>query len=231
MSTPKDARIPMSDAKESVTSGITCMFTDLRSISGPIVRVALSDIDKTDEVFVHLQILRSSSKFFQSATKPEWNELRDKPNTINIRVDPQVFKAYVHWLYTGNMPRLFDDPDDEFAFLAKLYVLGEELMDVTFKNIIIDIFVVVTVEDRCYPIGEPVAIIYAGTPASSPARRLMVDFCAHVANVKDDSWLIEFPECPKEFLVDALTATITLRTETPGSRPWTQSQSSYHESA
>jgi hypothetical protein len=43
-----------------------------------MVRVAVTFDDKVHEVLVHEKVLNKSSKFFQSATKPEWDKLRDQ---------------------------------------------------------------------------------------------------------------------------------------------------------
>jgi hypothetical protein len=199
-----------------------------------MVCIVMSFAGSKEEVLVQLNLLRSSSEFFQSATKPEWNRLRDQPNTINVEAEPGVFKAYLHWLYTSTIASPSPDPDSTdvwYPFLAKLYVLGEELIDIRFKNCILDTFVTVAREARWYPTGHPIAIIYAGTPMNSPARRLMIDFFAYEAHSNDDSWTKQLQDCPKEFVLDALVAIIKLRKGPTGApRPWDQSQIAYHES-
>ncbi|KAJ4291131.1 hypothetical protein N0V90_010329 [Kalmusia sp. IMI 367209] len=100
----------------------------------------------------------------------------------DVQVEPKVFKAYLHWLKHATIPRPSNGPDqNDYPFLAKLYVLGERVGDVRFKNAMIDTIIAVSVKARWCPVGEPVSIIYDGTKASSPARRLMTDFCAHNA--------------------------------------------------
>jgi hypothetical protein len=42
-----------------------------------MIRVAVTFDDKVHQILVHEKVLNKSSKFFQSATKPEWDKLRD----------------------------------------------------------------------------------------------------------------------------------------------------------
>ena len=90
----------------------------------------------------------------------------------------------IHWLNTGTIPRHGDHvPDKEdFVFLAKIYVTGEELIDVEFENTVIDTIIAIAILASHCPIGEAVATIYEGTVAGSKARKIMVDFCARNAN-------------------------------------------------
>jgi hypothetical protein len=110
--------------------------------------------------------------------------------------------------------------------LAKVYVLGEELMDVKFKNDVLDTIIATATEACYYPIGEAVAIIYEGTTTSSPGRRLMVDFLVEIA--EDSSRMDEFDNCPKEFLVDAMKALVTRRKRL-NRQPWEADCRPYHE--
>jgi hypothetical protein len=128
--------------------------------------------------------LSKSSQFFQRATKPEWDELRDQPGTINVEGKPDVFQHYLNWLYSGSIPCQSDDLGlvGTYLLLAKLYVLGEELVDIKFKNCILDTFIATTSSHREYPIANCITTIYDGTPANSPARRLMVDFVVYAAH-------------------------------------------------
>ncbi|OAF99708.1 uncharacterized protein CC84DRAFT_1169223 [Paraphaeosphaeria sporulosa] len=169
---------------------------------------------------VPLNLLRSSSQFLKAATKPEWDDLRDDGRTVTPRCDPVLFKTYVHWLHSGTIPRPDDNVPDykDFVFLSKLYVLGEYLMDVIFKNAIIEAIIAISIKEKYCPIGEAVRIIYEGTSAGSPARRLMTDFCASNAN-DDPSWTDEFQNCPHEFLVDTMKALVSARPRTSGEYP------------
>lgn len=124
------------------------MLIICHSLSGPIIKV-LVGVDKSEH-FVHRSILTSTSEFFRNATKPEWQDLRADPNTLVLaEANVEEFRSYVHWLYFRTLPceksptrgPVLDDID--FPTLARAYVLGEELMDVEFKNMVIDSIIAV----------------------------------------------------------------------------------------
>lgn len=175
-------------------------------------------------------LLRSSSEFFRKATKPEWIELR--VDALRVEFEPDLFKAYIHWLHLATVPRQSDGIDYlDYPYLAKLYVMGEELMDVKFKNAIVDTIVAISIKHTWCPIGEAVSIIYAGTSESSKARRLMVDYCVNNAN-SDSSWTNEFQNCPKDFLAEVMKEMVKSRVKPVDSQkgfPRLDDLRSYHE--
>lgn len=68
----------------------------------------------------------------------------------------------------------------ELTLLCRLYVLGERFQDASFKNAIIDAMVANHREDtekgQAYsPRGVDTSIIYGGTRAGSPGRKLMLE--------------------------------------------------------
>ncbi|KAF2466689.1 uncharacterized protein BDR25DRAFT_268063 [Lindgomyces ingoldianus] len=212
---PKDARIPEAEALD---------------IWGPIVKVIVGDSDQI--FYFHQGLLSSSSSFFRAAMKPEWDERRAETNTIDLRdTDPAIFRLYAHWAYFGTIPMPTEaNASDTFVQLAHAYVLGEKLMSTKFKNTILDTFITSSMKFGFYPIGEPVAVMYEGTAENSAGRRLLVEFCAYVAHGKEDSWMLEFENCPKEFLVDVMKVMVKVRpapTENPW--PWLEESTQYHE--
>jgi hypothetical protein len=97
-------------------------------VSGGTVAVLVGQ----ETFYVHHNVLVSSSKFFQNAMKPVWRTEPLKPIDLSD-VDPATFKVYSQWLYTKQMTGEFIHP-----LLAKLYVLGERIMDETFqKNVVL----------------------------------------------------------------------------------------------
>lgn len=202
------------------------------SLSGPIIKVIVG-VNKT-ELYIHRSILTSSSEFFRNATKPEWQELRADPNTLILaEANVEEFSAYVHWLYFGTLPaeksptrgQILDDID--FPSLARAYVLGEELMDIAFKNSVLDSIVAVMEQFNWLPTGETVNIIFRGTPPGSGARRLVTEVCAHWAQ-NTDNWIKEFELYDKEFLLEALREMTSVRPKT-GKQPWYVNRTQYHE--
>ncbi|KAF2444403.1 hypothetical protein P171DRAFT_444593 [Karstenula rhodostoma CBS 690.94] len=228
MSEPTDPRISQAKAKD---------------FGGPMIRVifapkgddpiSVGQVGKAqgEELWVPLNLLRSSSQFLKAATKPEWDDLCEVKRTITLSSDPMLFKAYVHWLYMGTIPRPDDNAPDhkDYPFLAKLYVLGEELLDAIFKNRTIDAIIAVYIKSKLWPIGETIRIIYEGTPEGSPARRLMADGFARIA-YDHPSWMKEFKNCSHDFLVDVSRAMVSVRQPPSGKFLDDIDHKSYHES-
>lgn len=183
-----------------------------------------------EEFWIQRDILRQSSKFFQSATKDEWDSLRDEKHTVTVSFDDSdAFKSYLHWLHQGEIPCPCKEDlseGDDHQFLAKLFVIGEELMDVPFKNAILDIIAYLAAS-YC-PGHEAISTIYQGTSPEAPIRKLLADLCAYVAHDNDNSWVTAYKEYPQEALVDALAAMTRVR-RSPGHRVWTDDMERYYE--
>lgn len=114
-------------------------------------------------------------------------------------MDTSLFKDYIHYLYSSKIPilrsaeakqkRMVDV--GEYQHLTALYCFGEQYQDAHFKNTVIDAIIASTKEEdadgeRWFPTNESVDIVYQGTPAGSPARKLMVDL--HIEDGRA-SWL------------------------------------------
>jgi hypothetical protein len=78
-----------------------------------------------------------------------------------------------------------------YPLLARLYVLGERLLNAKYQNLVIqEIFRLSQLRcgpDRIqvFPSSPAVKLIYQGTTPDSPARRLMVDLAVHYS---DETW-------------------------------------------
>lgn len=152
---------------------------------------------------VHSSYLARTSEFFASALKKEWTE--GQVQTIELDEEtPELIAHYLDWLYTTNLSTKgcgsFDLNASEVAsndLPAELYVLGECRLDSTLRNAIITEFIRLGLlfhdVTGCQPSQRVSAIniIYQGTPAESPARRLMVDLSLRSG-------------CPKCYTVDDL---------------------------
>jgi len=195
----------------------------LCSFWGQVITIVVGE--NKDKVVIHKAILVESSKFFKKAVKPRWSPSRPDSDTIELKdMDLDTFKLYIHWLYFGAIKLPEENVDGVYTALTKAYVLGEELMDVKFKNDALDTIIDVLWKIDDWPFGDPVTIIYNGTTEKSPARRLMVDICACYLSIHSNSTQ-EFKNCPKDFLLDAMTALAE------GKCNWKQlgSKSLYHE--
>ncbi|KAF2130101.1 hypothetical protein P153DRAFT_396431 [Dothidotthia symphoricarpi CBS 119687] len=181
----------------------------------------------TDILHVHEGVLCKSSIFLKNALKPEWAGQRDDPHTIDLSDERfETVKAYINWLYSSKSAVIpledksiyamlqNEEAQNLFISLAKAYVFGEKLQDIEYKNLVIKDMVVVWDALRWSPGPECTAIIYNGTSTGSPARRFLTDIIAYTAHYDPDEpvgWMSFIDEIPYEALVDAMKATIKLR--------------------
>ena len=156
------------------------------------------------------KVVRASSGFFQSALKPQWNQGQGR--TIKRpEDDPAIFNIYANWLQTN---KLFVDTDDKsipygfYSTLISAYVLGDELLDISFRDAITDVCAI----KFCTPEakredGKILHTIfgcahrqqlYDSTVTGAPLRRLLVR-C--LANIKSLKGILASTE-PKELLYE-----------------------------
>jgi hypothetical protein len=164
--------------------------------------------------------------------KPYWAKMRPDPKTIDMsHCNTELFSKYINWLYLKTIPmeNVNSSNNKDFQSLAGAYVLGEELMDVNFKNAITDTILAHMLIE--IPSPEMVKTIYDGTSEGSLGRRLMSDIYAYAAYADEkDVWHTAFERCSVDFLVDILkTMTKTRDRLSMTQRPWTISETAYHE--
>ena len=164
---------------------------------------------------VHLKVLCSSSDFLKAKVKPEW--LKNQNSVKLPDLLPETFSIYVNWLYTGALTGLLrpGDAEDrkdllEFRRLATAFVLGEALLDVAFKDTIIDTLLFRVCSDtgrQVFTAGAEIAkIVYDGTPTESPARQLLIDIYRNHAYEPDMTHVGR--DLPHEFLLDVAVALV-----------------------
>ena len=135
---------------------------------------------------MHSKLLSTTSEFFKAKIKPEW--LLENESIKLPHHEYNVFDIYVVWLYNGGDPTMPDmnreggekrSQISTFQVLAEAYVLGEILIDYTFKNAIMDTWLKMlkgTQGDTFYEACPEMArVIYDGTLDGSPARKFIVD--------------------------------------------------------
>ena len=196
--------------------------------SDSIVKLKVTKRNGETEILnVHRGVLCKNSKFFQSAMKPEWTNLREQPDTIDLPDDsPETVRDYVRWLYSGNLSiKLYKAGKDTVkkkaekaekvnVLLAEAYVFGEKIVDIKYKNKVMKTIVAAR-ESAVWNMGpESVNIIYEGTPSESPLRRLIAERLAHEAY--DDSelgvgWMQFVDGYPREALMDAIKVMARVR--------------------
>ncbi|KAF5851405.1 hypothetical protein GGP41_004187 [Bipolaris sorokiniana] len=196
--------------------------------SDPIVKLKVTKpAGDTENLNVHRGVLCKSSGFFRRATKPEWTELREQPDTIDLPDDSvQTVSDYIRWLYSGNTSiklyyvgedkreRVAEEAEKVFVMLAEAYVFGEKIVDTKYKNAVMETMIAAIDSSKWNPGPPSVDIIYKGTPSTSPFRRLIADKIACLAY--DDSeegagWIDFFDGYPREALADAIKAMVRVR--------------------
>lgn len=162
------------------------------------------------KMLVHGKYLCRTSEYFKGALKKEW--LEGDTRTITLPECPAIMAHYMAFAYSSELPTtdhpLEDEDDFEYCYqlLANLYVYGERFLNSSLKEAVMtEFFRLMDTEDASgiwwSPTQEEVNIIYRGTPANSPARRLMVD--VHIRNGQED-WICD--DLEPSFLVDLAKA-------------------------
>ncbi|KAF2121787.1 hypothetical protein BDV96DRAFT_639873 [Lophiotrema nucula] len=200
-----------------------------------IIKVSVGE--KSQTFNVHEAVLCASSQFFKNACKEEWASLRPDRNSLSLsHDDPADFEVYVYWLYYGKLPtsRNAKPSEEENAKLFRSYVLGEQLLDVRFKNAVMTALIATCCHkpnrERVYFTPKDVSTIWSGTPPGSPIRKLILDAVAWVAhNGLERGWMGTIKACSKEVLVEFMEAVLNLRKGPTGERPWENEQSLYME--
>jgi hypothetical protein len=170
---------------------------------------------------VHEAIIRQST-FFVNALKPEWTSAREgRPIDLKDE-DPDIFAAYVQWLYTHQL-------DSTFSTIkwSKMYALGGKFMDLEFQDVVLDLLICQCDKYAKYPGQKQVSIIYEGTTTGSPARRLLVDQFSWVGG---ESWVKGqnlASKHPPEFINDLLEALMVNKKKLIGDRPWVADKTAY----
>jgi hypothetical protein len=140
-------------------------------------------------ILAHGSFLACNSDYFEAALKKEWAEGQERTITLADEC-PEIISHYLKYTYTnklptsifvsGSMSTFIEKYDEFYELLAKLYVLGERFLDECIRaGVLKEIIRLSGLSDKdgkAYdPAGESANIIYRGTTAGSPARRLMVD--------------------------------------------------------
>lgn len=169
----------------------------------------------------HESHLKLNSDFFRAALKREWAE--GQTRIISLPEDEtETMNAYLTFTYGSGLPTTtlnvmpFGGPSDgQWEMLAKLYILGERLLDAPLRNAVVKEIIRLSSlpdEDRiAYFMSTNVCkMCYEGTPMGSPLRRMIVDNHILAGN---QTW-IEHDKDHPEFLAElsqALLAKVAAR--------------------
>ncbi|KAF2130039.1 hypothetical protein P153DRAFT_431107 [Dothidotthia symphoricarpi CBS 119687] len=145
---------------------------------------------KNEQLFhIHKSVLCKTSAFFQSILESAWTGLDYKPIDLTDE-KPEVFQMYLQWLYSGkvavkleaNLYSYMVRVNDEvicWASLLDSYILGEQLQDTTYQNAVMQAMIDCVENGEVLPSVKAIGDMYRGTSASSPVRKLVVDFLVH----------------------------------------------------
>jgi hypothetical protein len=165
---------------------------------------------------INKSMLSESSEFFKSALAPEW--LEGKSRIVRLPDDdPESFKAYVAWLYTRRVYLgTVEEEKVSYTYAFKVYVLGDKLLDTSFKDAVADAVVTMftTVRKDGHvrpPFAVEVCYLYENTVVGSPLRRAVVHRWARISNWKE----VVTDEFPSPFLLDLCKEIAAKVTEKP----------------
>jgi hypothetical protein len=167
--------------------------------------------------------------------KPEWTNMQAGPNMIDLPDDPvDVVSDYIKWLYYDTIPdkqyeavantheERAEEAEKVFVVLAEAYVFGEKIVDMKYKNAVLQTMFTAQKAFRWNMGPESVKIVYEGTPPQSPLRRLIAENVAYIAH--DDSkesvgWMQFFKKYPEDAKADMLQSMVKVRPSRSDSSP------------
>lgn len=155
---------------------------------------------------IHENVICANSEYFARALKKEWAEGENRQ--IHLRdTDPDVFAVWAKWLYTGRLCYLravYEGQNksffEEFDDWTDIYVLGDYLQDMDFKDAALDAHIEGMLEYDKYIFKLP-KWIYEYTKKGSPHRKLAVDMYCQ-AWKRDD--YTRDDDIPPEFFHDVV---------------------------
>jgi hypothetical protein len=201
--------------------------------------------DNQQQIFyVHKKILCKTSIFFQNATKPEWSGPLPRPIDLTDE-NPRVFQAYLHWLYSqqvatetklGNCCLNADgeQPEMQYDLLGRSYLLGEKLMDSTYQDAVMKAITHTATIGCSFPGDYWVRLAYKRTTASSPLRKILVDFWVWAGR---NTWVEDgnvVKNTGKDFAKDVIAAFFNRREpyqDETEDRPWVKDLEAYNVKA
>jgi hypothetical protein len=164
------------------------LLTSSYRLDGEVV-VFLVGADEPKKFTVHEDIVKASSEFVRLTLRGDWKEASSRIIPL-LEDEPAVFCVYQHWLYNGLVHTLrqglnsSSESEAEYELLAKLYIFGEKIVDVAFKNSVIDAIVEKVGQDSFSK--KLTGLVFDNTPSASPLRALWLDVYYHVGSVE---WL------------------------------------------
>ena len=171
------------------------------------VQICVGQGDEQETFDIHEFLITIRSPFFKEALSGKWKEAAERMVKLP-EDDPATFKLYVHLLYTcvlaivpDPVPQHYNGHLEHIA-LVSLYVLAEKLQDTRTRNSVLEATLqasrLLRSDGKIYDPGlRSIGILYAGTMAGSPMRRLLVDIYtarakSQMLNKPGDQWPSDF---------------------------------------
>lgn len=155
---------------------------------------------------MHENIITEASDFFRAACKGEWKESDER--TVRLpEINPDVFKVYLTFLYTGEVDADVDyEEADAPTLLIKCFALGEMVQDVRFKNSVIDKYLYTTESDGEIASSGTIQLLCEAVHSESTMMRLCVDYATFYTNKA--SFDVAVKELPSQFVASIAMAAV-----------------------
>lgn len=132
----------------------------------------------------------------------------------NINID--TFKAFVQWLYTGEIVVLDSEETkndkngtEQYLSLMKLYMLGFDLQSIRLRNAVINNFIAMNTNALALPNEVITKKAFRNTPEDSTLQKLLTEFYQHC---EDAEWLKKRGgELPHSFLLGVVHSRALLK--------------------
>ncbi|KAL8691745.1 MAG: hypothetical protein Q9218_003094 [Villophora microphyllina] len=132
--------------------------------------------------YLYAGLVSQDASFFKAALNGSFRESTEQKVSLPDD-DVQIFKIYQIWLNLKELRCNFDDGEDWWLHLAKLWIFADKIGSPKFKNEIIDAFFEVYdgVDDKDLLFADPdvVHFVYDNTTQESPLRKLFIHFSLH----------------------------------------------------
>lgn len=169
----------------------------------------------TKKFSIHESIISPRSEFVRLSLKDGWKEGVERVIMLPDD-DPDVFALYQHWLYNGALRTSGSEIgikfEYEYEFLVKAYIFGDKMIDVDFKDSMIDVILEKLRVLECFDL-RLTNLVYENTTAQSKLRRLWLDVYFHAGKAEwlDETFVGASISC--EFIMEFSRFQMRLRTE------------------
>ncbi|KAK3621710.1 hypothetical protein LTR56_022474 [Elasticomyces elasticus] len=188
------------------------------NLCADIVHFDVGGLDGTasQRFAMHEGLVSSASEFVRLALRGEWREADQR--VIPLPEDePVVFNEYQTWLYSRRI-----SPFSTLEKLVKCYILADKLMDVEFRDAVMD-YVLVHIRSTTSFAPSLANLVYGSTPEGSPLRRLMCEVFVWCGNTE---WIDE--NTSGELLADMAKLQLTFwRGQRPERMPFLDDPTAY----